>query len=110
MSNDLTKDFANLGKGVLDIWQGNAQEVFDRFTPEEKALAQRVATRAAKSAVVTIMARDETALDKANIDAQVDNLLVGVAIDEREIIKKSFWPSVIKAVTDGVEMLLKLAK
>ena len=110
MSNDLTKDLANLGQDVLDIWLATATAVFDRFTPEEKALALRVSTRAAKGALVTIMARDESPLDKANIDAQVARMLVGVAIDEREIIKASFWPSVFSAIEDGFGMLVRLLK
>lgn len=110
MSNDLTKDLTNLGQNVLDIWQGNAKEVFERFTPEEKALALRITKRAAQSSVLTIMSRGESALDKANIDAQVANLTVGLALDEREVIRNSFWPSITKAITDGVGMLLKLVK
>jgi pyruvate/oxaloacetate carboxyltransferase len=110
MSNEITDALTELGKGAFDIWQGNSKEVFARFTPEEKALALRVAKRAAQSSVVTIMSRGESALDKANIDNQVARLTVGLALDEREVIRNSFWPSITKAITDGVGMLLKLLK
>ena len=109
MSNELLQDLGKLGGDVFKIWRDNAGKLITEMTAEEQELAKRIAQRGAERAIRTIMAREDAFLD-GDVDAQLKNLEVGFALDERRVLKESFWQSVEQAISAGFGMLGKLLK
>lgn len=106
MSNELLKDLGKLGGEIFETWRDNAGKLITSLNPEEQELAKRIAARGAEMAIRTIMAQDESL--KADVDAQLANLEVGFALDERRVLRDTFWQSLQKAITGGFNLLGKL--